>query len=617
MSYIICTVAAAPLRSEASHRSEMTSQLLFGETAQVLEEQGDWLRIKGTYDGYEGWLTNHLIAFVEESTAKTPAHFVTTGLLNRLKFRNDVFQIPMGSSLTGYQEPTHLLWNEHYFYKGACRDVQQRYTKKLFQKTILPWLHVPYLWGGKTAMGVDCSGFVQVVFKVLGIPLRRDAYQQAEQGQAVADIKKAQEGDLAFFHNEAGKITHVGLVLPERKIIHAAGRVRMDHLTEAGIFTTDSNKQTHHLHSIRRVANFEAWMGLIRFNKRMDMSFWKSLSFPIQFRAGSFLVLNDMKNGVLFFLLFSLSCNQTDKAEPVLNQPPYRALTDSLQQQPQNAGLYYRRGVLLYQNEQLSFAKQDLEKAWQLEPTEEHALSVVTALIKTNADSAIRFIQQALQQLPKSVALQIGLARGYQQKGDLQKAVAACDQVLVLYPTSLDALLLKAEILKQQNNTVAALTTLEQAYYLAPFDAELCYNLAFAYAQAKNEKVISLTDSLIQADSTGKEAQPYYLKGVYYANVGNAPQAIQYFNQAIAHDYTFLDAHMDKGALLYEQKKFSNALTVFQLVNRISPTYADAYFWAGKCEEALQKNAEAKLDYQRAFGLDTSLHEAKAAAARL
>jgi tetratricopeptide (TPR) repeat protein len=325
-----------------------------------------------------------------------------------------------------------------------------------------------------------------------------------------------------------------------------------------------------------------------------------------------------MKNGMCFlFLLLLHACNQAGENNTALTQPPYNQLTDSLQQQPKNAGLYYRRGALLYQNEQLQLAKADLQKAWQLEPTEEHALSLVTVLIKSNPDSAIQFIQHALEELPRSVALQLGLARGYQQQGNAQKALQVCDQVLVLYPTSLDALLLKAEILKQQNNNTAALATLEKAYSYAPFDAELGYNLAFEYAETKNEKAIALTDSLMKSDSTGKAAQPYYLRGVYYANTGNTPEALNYFNQAIAHDYTFFDAYMDKGTLLFDAKHYKEALQVFQLVNRISPTYAEAYYWTGKCEEALGQKAEAKLDYQRAFGLDTALHEAKAAAARL
>jgi tetratricopeptide (TPR) repeat protein len=199
----------------------------------------------------------------------------------------------------------------------------------------------------------------------------------------------------------------------------------------------------------------------------------------------------------------------------------------------------------------------------------------------------------------------------------LQQALATCDQVLVLYPNSIDALLLKTEIYKNQNNHTAALQTLEKAYSYAPFDHELAYNLAFEYAEAKNSKAIPLTDSLMRSDTTGKQAQPYYLRGVYYANTGNIAQALQYYNQAIAHDYNFYDAYMDKGALLFEVKRYSEALAVFQLVNRITPTYAGSYYWAGRCHQAMGNKAEAKLAYQRAYGLDKELREAKEAADRL
>jgi len=252
MKYAICTVAAAPVRKEPAHRAEMTNQLLFGEVMQIGEEKDEWFQIKSLYDHYEGWLTHHLITGVEAAVAEAPLQYVATALTNPVTSINELINAPMGASLTGLDEETRLLWNHQYKYHGTYRTVPATYSNDLLLRLIQQWLNAPYLWGGRTFMGVDCSGFVQVVFKVLGIPLLRDASLQITQGNEVENIAAAQTGDVAFFANEQGRIVHVGIVLHGNKIAHASGKVRIDALTEQGIIHADTGRQTHRLAAIKR-----------------------------------------------------------------------------------------------------------------------------------------------------------------------------------------------------------------------------------------------------------------------------------------------------------------------------------------------------------------------------
>jgi cell wall-associated NlpC family hydrolase len=252
MEYRICTVPAAPVRKEAAHRSEMTSQLLFGETMELLGVENEWLHIRSIYDGYEGWLTHHLVEPVGDLVALSPGNFVATGLVNPVTFKEDLINVPMGASLTGFDPSTGHLWEDDYSYHGICRNTSDGISPDLLERTVQAWLNAPYLWGGRTFMGVDCSGFAQVVFKLLGIPLKRDAWQQAEQGESVA-LQDVQPSDLAFFHNDKGRVIHVGIMLNPQEIIHASGKVRIDAVDQDGIINVTTGKRSHRLHSVKRI----------------------------------------------------------------------------------------------------------------------------------------------------------------------------------------------------------------------------------------------------------------------------------------------------------------------------------------------------------------------------
>jgi len=325
-----------------------------------------------------------------------------------------------------------------------------------------------------------------------------------------------------------------------------------------------------------------------------------------------------------FFLAIVISalalqaCNSNDDTtDSILTQPPYNKLTDSIKLAPNNAELYYHRGSLLYNNNQILTAEKDLRKAWEINPKEEYALSVVTVLKQRNVDSAILFLQKALQKLPNSVALQIGLARGFQQKNQLDKALNICNTIIQKYPNQIDALILKSELLEAMNKNDEALQALETAYSYAPDDVELVHKLCFEYANNKNSKTLKLADSLLKADTQKTHAEPNYFKGLYYENIGNYDEALKNFDAAISRDYYFIDAYMDKTQTLYDEKKYSDALKTLQLATTVSPTYAPAYYWLGKVQEAMNDKTNAKLNYQRAYGLDTTLKQAKQAADRL
>jgi hypothetical protein len=235
------SVAVAPLRREPSDRSEMVSQGLFGEELEVLEKQEKWSMIRLTSDGYEGWIDNkqfELQANTDELTR------VNLPLIQCAPTKHDFVWLPAGAMMpkNWMQTSTTVNWT------GSQEDIE---------KCALLFLNAPYLWGGRTVMGIDCSGFTQIVMRLNGISIPRDAYQQADYGSTVTFIEESQTGDLAFFDNAEGRIIHVGIILRESgnacHIIHASGKVRVDALDHEGIFHSEKSVYTHKLRIIKRI----------------------------------------------------------------------------------------------------------------------------------------------------------------------------------------------------------------------------------------------------------------------------------------------------------------------------------------------------------------------------
>ncbi len=256
--YGILTEATTPMRSEGSHRAEMVSQLLFGEPFRLLEEQGEWYRIATLHDNYEGWIVAQSAQLMEEELHPTLllSHRVSSLIaMAQEQDKEASILLPMGSLLANYEEDsrTFLLGNSRYTLLSGRVQRPLYTTPQAIVDSARECLNIPYLWGGRTTMGIDCSGFVQLCFALHGISLLRDAKQQAQQGVAVASLEEVEMGDIALLANNKGVVTHVGILLDATTIIHASGRVRIDAIDTKGIFNKDKKEYTHQLHSIRRV----------------------------------------------------------------------------------------------------------------------------------------------------------------------------------------------------------------------------------------------------------------------------------------------------------------------------------------------------------------------------
>jgi gamma-D-glutamyl-L-lysine dipeptidyl-peptidase len=255
--YGVCRLSVVPVRKNSTDQSEMVTQLLFGEDYEVLAKSDDqkWIRVRVCFDQYEGWIdarqhhevTQEYFEYIGRAEFK-----ITTDVTSSLLYNKVPLPIVMGSiiPITGAEL---FRMEEQFAFNGDSKSSGLKREFEFVRNTAFKYLFAPYLWGGKTPFGIDCSGFVQMVMKISGYRLLRDAWQQANQGKPVKSLDESLPGDLAFFKNSDNRIVHTGIVIEDRRIIHASGRVRVDQLDSHGILHTENRNYSHQLSHLRRV----------------------------------------------------------------------------------------------------------------------------------------------------------------------------------------------------------------------------------------------------------------------------------------------------------------------------------------------------------------------------
>ena len=253
MNYGISQLSIVPMRDDPSDKSEMINQILFGEHFKILEARKKWSRIRLAHDSYQGWICNKQVLEISEDDYKQldkDISTITTDILDIIK-KDQHQPIVIGSILPFYKSGHANINSEMYEFNGLTTPGFVK-KQKLVENALI-FLKAPYLWGGRSPLGIDCSGLTQIVYRLQGVDLPRDAYMQAKVGTTLSFIEESEPGDLAFFDDSEGKVIHVGIILKNNHILHASGMVRIDRIDQQGIFNTELGCHTHKLRLIKSI----------------------------------------------------------------------------------------------------------------------------------------------------------------------------------------------------------------------------------------------------------------------------------------------------------------------------------------------------------------------------
>lgn len=324
----------------------------------------------------------------------------------------------------------------------------------------------------------------------------------------------------------------------------------------------------------------------------------------------------------LYLLLLPLiwvACGDAREKHPyesLLRQAPFLEWTEKIDQDPKNDSLYSRRAMQLFENGFNEPALIDLKKAWALHPTPAYATAIVS-ILEGSPEAQFQFLQDALQKFPNEFSLELSRATLLDKTGSIDSALSFTSKWIGQGRTEVELFLLHASLLDKKGKPAEALRILELLHQQLPQEREITEMLALRYAESGDPGIIPLCDQLQQLDSLGRDATPHYYLGIYYATKRQRNEALNQFDLAIQADHNFIDAYIEKSALLFEWKEYRNALAVLDKALLIAPDQASVYYWTAKCQQALGDRESARLNYLKAYGLDNNFLAAKRAADEL